>query len=116
MAVLSNKLVEYIMPVSISRFSGFQADSFINNASGYQVYIERLNSTSIKQGYSVWLKVNIKNRNMKAMIVCVWTSSTITAEMSDIVWTSLSMRWTQVLRDKFNLKQKNTCTELKETA
>ena len=75
-------------------------------SDGYQVYIERLNSTSIKQGYSGWPKVNIKNRNIKAMIMCVRTSSTIIAEMSDIVWTSLSIGCTQVLRDTFNLKTK----------
>ena len=77
-------------------------------SDGYQVYIERLNSTSIKQGYSGWPKVNIKNRNIKAMIMCVRTSSTIIAEMSDIVWTPLSIGCTQLLRDTFNLKQKGT--------
>ena len=74
-------------------FNGRQIKSFLlvlvpakfEISDGYQVYIERLNSTSIKQGYSGWPKVNIKNRNIKAMIVCVRTSSTIIAEMSDIV-------------------------------
>ena len=54
-------------------------------SDGYQVYIERLNLTSNKQVYSGWPKVNIKNKNIKAMIMCVRTTSTIIAEMSDIV-------------------------------
>ena len=72
------------MSTNISNLRTVEKNNF-RKEQGYQVYIERLDLTSIKQGYSGWPKVNIKNRNIKAMIVCVRTSSSIIAEMSDIV-------------------------------